>query len=315
VREGKDPGRVIAVINLKGGVGKTTLAVNLAAGIANRSNGIRNYSVLVVDLDAQGSATAYMLGSILPDPINNIQNLLQRWMSGQQEKLLPENVTGRNQVTNPVFGGTWPSLHLLQGFPGLREIEYGAYVKFARKEDVLHRKIHYSIVGEFLKDARYDYDYVIFDCPPNYSWIAAGAVQMADDLIVPVIPDFLSTNGLRDLIITLAEDIAMLAPKSGKRIRAIALMLWDNNSSVHSQYIREIRESQLGRFRAEASLSKELLRDCSVWTGLSRRVAVQKLAQVFRPIADQDAGDVSRSELETMVDSILKWDPVEPEEK
>ncbi|MBL8020124.1 MAG: AAA family ATPase [Leptospirales bacterium] len=313
MQKSSPPGRAIAVINLKGGVGKTTLAVNLAAGLANRSDGTRNYSVLLVDLDSQASATSYMLGETPLDPENNIQHILAQWMAGKQPVVLPENITGRTSARNPVFNGTWPNLHLLQAFPGLREIEYGAYIKFASKSDVLERKKHYSILQFVLENARQDYDYIIFDCPPNYNWIAAGAVQMADDLIVPVIPDFLSTNGLRDLVLTVSEDIAMLSPRSGKRIRAIALMLWESNNNVYSQYIRDLREEQLTRLRNTSPHIKELLRDCEIWDGLTRRVLVQKLVQTYRAIVSEDAGQVSRSELDKMVDSILEWKRPEAE--
>ncbi len=297
---------VIAVVNLKGGVGKTTLAVNLAAGLANRSSGERNFTVLLVDLDTQASATAYMLGEQKPDPENNLQAVMGRWLTEKQELIKPANITGRVQMPNPVFRGAWPTLHLLQSYPGDRDVEYGAYAKFARKEDVLQQKKHYRILGYLFEEIIKDYDYILFDCPPHYNWITGGAVLMSDDIIVPVIPDFLSTNGLRDLVLTLAEDIAMLSPDSSKRIRAIALMLSDGNT-VHARYTEEVRCRYLPDLQKESRLARELLQDCEIWDGLSRRAAVQKCTQNYEPISSMPADEVPRVELEKMVDSILLW--------
>lgn len=298
--------RVISIVNLKGGVGKTTLAVNLAAGLANRQIGKRPISILLVDLDAQASASAWMLGEAAPDPRNNVSTLLQRWMAGQQARALPENITGRLSMPNPVFQGSWPNLHLLQGYPGVNDLEESACIRFARKEDVLRQKKHYSILEFVLHDLRADYDFILFDCPPHYGWVTAGAIQMADDIIVPVIADFLSTNGLRELVLTILADMELTGTTGHHRLRAVVPMMGDGNT-VHRRYLEEIRARILPEIRGFSRSAARLLDGCELWPGLSRRVVVQKLTQDFRPIVDLSADEPSRVELEDMVDSILKW--------
>lgn len=298
--------RVVSIINLKGGVGKTTLAVNLAAGLANRQIARRPLSVLLVDLDAQASASAWMLGEAAPDPRNNVASLLQRWMAGQQARALPENITGRATMPNPVFQGSWPNLHLLQGFPGVNDLEESACIRFARKEDVLQKKKHHSILEFVLHELRPDYDFILFDCPPHYGWVTAGAVQMADDIVVPVIADFLSTNGLRELVLTILADMELTGTTARHRLRAIVPMMGDGNT-VHRRYLEEIRMRIVPEIRGVSRAAAKLLDGCEIWPGLSRRIVVQKLTQDFRPVVDLSADEASRVELESMVDSILNW--------
>ncbi len=298
--------RVITLFNLKGGVGKTTLAVNLAAGIANRRTADGSPMVLLVDLDPQASATAYMLGERSVDREHTFQRTLSLWLSEKQDAVRPEDITGRVRIPNPVFGGLWPNLHLLASDPGNRDVETSPFTKFARKEDVLRERKHYRILEYVLQPALADYDYILFDCPPHYNWIVAGAVLLSHDLIVPVIPDMLSTNGLQDLVMTIAEDVAMLAPRDTKRIRSVALMMSDRNA-VHSRHTEFLRTELLPQLAKTSRHAKELLRDCEIWDGIARRAGMQKLLESFESAISRSMEDPSRSEVEEMVERILAW--------
>lgn len=298
-------GRVISLVNFKGGVGKTTLSVNLAAGIANRQNENRPYSVLVVDADPQGHASAYMLGEKKYDPGQSLARATALWMDSKLEFLTEDFIVG-NKFPNPVFDGSFPNLHLLPPGPDLREVEISGHVRLARMEANIAGRKYYKVIWYLCeKFFTESYDFIIIDCPPHYDWITAGLVLLSSDLIVPVIPDFLSTNGLKDLVLTITEEGQML--HRSPQIRALALMLWDEKNSVYSRFISDLRSNAVKECSSLSAVSGRMMSSCEVWDGLHRRVDVQKRMQEFRPLVDSSGDSDSRIELEAMVDAILAW--------
>jgi len=174
---------VVSTINMKGGVGKTTLSVNLAACLARD----HNKKVLLVDLDPQTNAT---MSLITPE----------KWEEWTQDNGTLADVLGRNDVysmgedypieksvlKNAVKDNLIPSLDLIPSHLKLTFLDLDLAGQ-AGREHILDRKI------ESIKD---DYDFIICDCPPNLTIATQNALVASDYYLIPIQPDFLSSLGL-----------------------------------------------------------------------------------------------------------------------
>ena len=164
-------GRIIAVANRKGGVGKTTTAINLAACLAEA-----NQNVLVIDMDPQGNTTS---GFGLDK--NNLENTVYEMIIGECDlkDCLIENVLDHLAVL--------PSNVNLSG----AEIEL---IGIERKEFVLR---------DAVREIRDLYDYIIIDCPPSLSMLTVNAMTTADTVLVPIQCEYYALEGLSQLIHTI----------------------------------------------------------------------------------------------------------------
>jgi chromosome partitioning protein len=200
--------RSIALVNNKGGVAKTTTAVNLAAGIC--AEGRR---VLLVDLDAQGSASL-SLGLNRAD-----------LTPGTAEALL----AGR-PVSQSILRTDVPGLDIMAGSMALASADLVL-------SDIEGRE---TILKEILNPVKEQYDYMIFDCPPSLGLVTVNALTAADYYLVPVPPDYLSLEGLVNLfqaVERIKEGIGYAAELLG-----IVLTLADYRTNANREIIELIRE-------------------------------------------------------------------------
>lgn len=165
-------GRVYAIANQKGGVGKTTTAVNLSACIAEAG-----CATLIVDADPQANAT---VGLGVPR---------------SQEPGLYDVLAGEARAAEAVVDTSVPGLRLLPAGPGLA----GANVELPRLERFELR------IREALSSLRDDFEYVLIDCPPSLGPLTVGALAAADQVIVPVQTEYFALEGLAGLLDTLAR--------------------------------------------------------------------------------------------------------------
>src|SRR5262245_43105973 len=198
--------QVVAVINFKGGVGKTTLTANLGAELARRGK-----RVLLVDLDPQSSLTYSFYapdvaaGRIPPD--RSIKAWYDSFDRGIPQRVLGECVVVPNTVNHKVaescgFIGLIPStmslidheLSMLANV-GLRGVEPGQELFRLRRA-----------LSEAIRDgALAGYDLALIDCAPNFNIVTQSAIVASDHILVPSRPDYLSTLGITSLFTTSAD--------------------------------------------------------------------------------------------------------------
>ncbi len=170
--------RVIAIANQKGGVGKTTTAANLGAGLVNKG-----YRVLLIDADAQGSLTA-TLGYPQPDQLDvTLTNVLT--------KLIKEEPFERKYGILKTEDG----MDLLPCNIELSALELSLV-------SVMNRE---KILKEYVDSVRDDYDYIIIDCMPSLGMITINALAAANSVLIPVQTSFLPVKGLEMLIRTIGK--------------------------------------------------------------------------------------------------------------
>jgi chromosome partitioning protein len=191
------PGTIISIINFKGGVGKTTLAVNLATCLAHTFK----KKALLVDLDAQTSATMWLLQ---PHDWEAIANGTYHWNTTDQlftHRLSasafckPFEHDSLGSPLLPLFSFLPASYRMIQ-----LETKIAAFrqIKFAKGE--YRRGLEYRFIGRHRNWLKSLFDFVIFDCPPSLYHTTRNALAASDHVLIPAIPDTLSLQGFHSLI-------------------------------------------------------------------------------------------------------------------
>lgn len=205
--------RIITVANQKGGVGKTTTAVNLGASLAAAEK-----STLVVDLDPQGNATS----GLGVDP--------QTLEAGSYEVLI--GIRGAAEAIVP------SALDFLDVLPAGRDLA-GAEVELV---DAVHRERHLKNALESIRDK---YDFIIIDCPPSLGLLTLNALCAADAVVVPLQCEYYALEGLSRLLETIGIIRQEINP--ALEIDGILLTMFDKRTSLSDQVAREVRENFEGR--------------------------------------------------------------------
>jgi chromosome partitioning protein len=201
-------GKVIAVANQKGGVGKTTTAVNLAAALAEQ--GLR---VLLVDFDPQGNATTG-LGVNPRELAGSIYDAVVH------EQLL-EDVIEPTSVRNLFVAGATIDL-------AGAEIEL---VSVLSRETRLRRAID---------GVRADYDYVFVDCPPSLGLLTVNALVAADEVLVPIQCEYYALEGLSQLFRNVTLIQQSLNPSL--RVSHVVMTMFDARTNLAEQVVQNVKE-------------------------------------------------------------------------
>jgi chromosome partitioning protein len=189
-------GKLIAVANMKGGVGKTTTVVSLAEALAADDP---DASILVVDLDPQASASVCLAGNkLLAEMIKDGRTvdafLEDRLLHHEATKLAP---LIHKTVSGTTHAGNQLRIALLPCGPQLLVVE--REIIYCRNKNLSMKAIEGQTWNLFKKEfvpLGKTYDYVIFDCPPGISPLSEVAIRLSDLVVVPTIPDFISVYGI-----------------------------------------------------------------------------------------------------------------------
>jgi chromosome partitioning protein len=206
--------RVLAIANQKGGVGKTTTAINLGTALA--AIGQR---VLLIDLDPQGNAST---GLGVP--------------RSQRASSLYDVIVDQRPIGDTAVQTTVPGLSLLPSDPDLSgvEIELGqAERRSYRLRDALE-KLEEAAAGK-----KPVYDYILIDCPPSLNLLTVNAMSAADAVLVPLQCEFFALEGLTQLMRTIDLVRGSLNPKLG--LQGIVLTMFDRRNALSGQVERDVR--------------------------------------------------------------------------
>lgn len=206
-------GKIIAVTNQKGGVGKTTTSINLSACIAEAGK-----RVLLVDIDPQGNATSGL------GQAEKAENTVYDVLIGEataQESILKTDVENLSLIPTAI------------------ELA-GAEIELVAMDD------REMLLKKALGEVRDDYDYIFIDCPPSLSLLTLNALSAADSVLIPIQCEYYALEGVGQLVNTIKLMRKKLNPNL--EIEGILLTMYDGRTNLCAQVVQEVRN----HFRNEA---------------------------------------------------------------
>ena len=202
-------GRIIAVANQKGGVGKTTTSINLSACLAEAGQ-----KVLVVDVDPQGNTT-----SGLGVDKNNVENTIYELMLGEctVDEAIIKNVLDNLDVMPSTVNLAGAEIDLI----GVEEREY--------------------IIQKEINSVKDNYDFVIVDCPPSLSMLTVNAMTASDTVLVPIQCEYYALEGLSQLIHTINLVKKRLNPDL--EMEGVVFTMYDARTNLSLQVVENVKEN------------------------------------------------------------------------
>lgn len=247
-------GKIIAIVNQKGGVGKTTTAVNLTATLHDL--GLR---VLLCDFDPQANATSGM-------------GISKRKLKKSVYDVVINGEATQNAIVSTPYGDVLPSTGELAG----------AGVELIALEDRSYR------LAKALDQVKDKYDVIFIDCPPSLEMLTVNALCAAQSILVPVQCEYFALEGLSDLMSTLRSVKKKMNPTL--EIFGVVLTMYDGRTNFSAQVAQEVRKYFPGKVFATAVPRNVRLAEApshgvpvTVYDRISRgSVAYKALAQEFK---------------------------------
>jgi len=200
--------RILVLANQKGGVGKTTTAINLATALAAAGE-----RVLIIDMDPQGNASTGL-------GIDRAQRTRSTY----------DVILGETPLDQAILTTEIPNLSLVPSTVDLA----GAELELIDLDRRTHR------LADALAVSALDYDHILIDCPPSLTLLTVNAMTAADAVLVPLQCEFFALEGLSQLIATIERVRATLNPRL--EIQGVVLTMFDRRNNLSDQVARDVRE-------------------------------------------------------------------------
>ena len=252
---------VIAVVNQKGGTGKTTTCENLGIGLANEGK-----KVLLVDTDPQGSLTI-ALGNPRPDDLPVTLTDLMAKIMQDQPPLPKEGILSHEEGVDLV-----PANITLSG------LEVSLVNAMSRE----------TILKQYLETVKGQYDYILLDCMPSLGMLTVNALAASDQVLIPVQANYLSAKGLEQLLHTVNRVKRQINPKL--RIEGILLTMVDSRTNYAkeiSTLIRDTYGSKLKVYDADIPRSVRAAEISAEGVSIFRHDPGGKVAEAYRSLTKE----------------------------
>jgi chromosome partitioning protein len=288
-------GKVFSVVNMKGGVGKTSTVIGLSETLATNASD----SLLVIDVDTQANASYCLAGDAILKELVSADRTIdeffhRRLVAGETCQIEPYI---RRQVSHLSHQNRQLDISLLASSPYLRvterEIIYELTKKNLSMQAIEGRTV--SILSPIIEHFRQQYSYIIFDCAPGISAFTTAAMLVSDSIIIPTIPDFLSTLGLMAFSASILKEAQAKKP----RLTAYVLITRKNNTIHHREHhalIVEHANQPRTRFRMLNAVIPESTRIPQALSTINfdhptyTQKYVQPLATIFSELATEIRG-------------------------
>ena len=206
-------GKITSIINQKGGVGKTTTVINLAAGLS-----FQDKKILVIDLDPQGNATTGL-------GLSNTDN---------SDQTIYSVLNGTKKISEVIRNTKFENLDLITSNVDLSGLEVET-AGDSRRAFILKERIM-----AYINDFGASYSHILIDCPPSLSLLTIMALVASNSLVVPLQTEFFALEGLTQLMKTIDRIKNNLNPDLF--IRGILLTMYDKRNKLSSEVEREARD-------------------------------------------------------------------------
>jgi chromosome partitioning protein len=199
--------KIISIVNQKGGVGKTTTAVNLSTIFA-----VMDKKVLLIDLDSQGNSSSGL------------------GIKQENRKITTYHVMcNLDSVESAIMKTEVPNLFIMTSNTNLAAIEL----------DLINKDDHENVLKNKLSDVVDQFDYIIIDCPPSLNILTLNALVTSNEVIIPMLCDFYSLEGLSHLLKTI--EIVEKKLNSNIRVGGILFTMYDKRNRLTEQVERDVR--------------------------------------------------------------------------
>ena len=207
-------GKMISLVNQKGGVGKTTTSINLSASLAYLGK-----KVLLIDLDPQGNTTTGI-----------------GMNKGDIDKTIYDVLIGKCDITEAIIHTKYRQLDLLPATVNLSGLD----TEFFEKSKEEPNFVKGAQLKNRIEKVRNNYDFIIVDCPPSLSIITINALTASNSVIIPVQCEFLALEGIMQLLNTIMMAQKQLNP--GLEIEGVLLTMLDSRANLGFEVVEEIRK-------------------------------------------------------------------------